>query len=101
MKIQVNFGDVQHSPAVVEYVERQLGRAMKHLAERITRVEVHLRDENAAKAGVDKRVVMEARPAGLDPITVDQSGRDLYAVIKHAAEKLERAVTKRLDRARA
>lgn len=99
MKIQINFGDVQRSDALVEHVEQEIAHTLKHLTERITRIEVHLRDENAQKSGPrDKRCSMEARPAGLDPMIVDATDGDIYTAVKKAAQKLERALKHRFDK---
>lgn len=100
MQIQINFGDVDASPSLRERAEKAIEHRLEHLAPRITRVEVHLRDDNAGKAGKDdKRCVMEARPANHQPIAVEHRGDDLYKVIDETADKLSRAVRSRLERA--
>ncbi|BAM04840.1 HPF/RaiA family ribosome-associated protein [Phycisphaera mikurensis] len=99
MQIQINFGDVDASDALKTRVNEQVEKAMARVSHGITRVEVHLRDDNAGKHGNDdKRAVMEARPEGHRPITVDSKGEDLYKVIDEAAAKLGRAVKSHLDR---
>jgi len=71
MKVQINFGDVQRSDAVEQYVMEQLEqRVGKRFGDRITRAEVHLRDHNAGKSGVDKLCRIELRPAGRQPMRV-------------------------------
>lgn len=98
MKIQINFGDVQRSDAIREHVEEVVNRELKRFAERVTRVEVHLHDDNAKKHGPDdKRCVMEARPAGKDPVKTEAKHEDLYRAIKRTGEKLKRALEKRLE----
>ncbi len=100
MQIQINFGSVKNSEAIEQRVEDAVQRAFEHFADRVTRVEVHLHDDNAKKAGPhDKRVVMEARPAGFDPLAVEHGGDDLYKVIDETAGKLGRAVKNKLERA--
>lgn len=98
MQIQINFGDVQSSPTVTERVHAELDRTLKVFKDRITRIEVHLRDDNGPKAGVDKRCLLEARLAGLDPLAVEAKGNDLYTVIADAAGKLERAIRHKVER---
>jgi ribosomal subunit interface protein len=98
MQILVNPGDVKSSTAIEQHVLDEVDGALKHFADRITRVEVHLRDLNAHKSGVDKRCTMEARIAGLQPIAVDNDSNDLYQAIKGAAGKLERAVRNKVER---
>ncbi len=102
MQIQMNFGDINSSEGIKERVEAAVQNHLQHVADRVTRVEVHLRDDNAHKTGGrDKRVVMEARPAGFDPVVVEHDGHDLYQVIDEAAGKLGRVVKKLFDKASA
>lgn len=99
MQIQINHADVSHSDALDTHVREQVEHATGRFADRLTRVEVHLRDENSPHkgGGDDMHAMFEARPAGRDPIAVEASGRDIYAAIRGAGEKLERALAKRLD----
>jgi hypothetical protein len=64
----------------------------RHL-EFLTRVEVHLSDENGGKSGPkDKRCKMEARPKGHQPILVSHDADSLTQAVEGAAEKLEHAL---------
>jgi ribosome-associated translation inhibitor RaiA len=68
--------------------------------DRITRVEVHLTDESgsAKSRGNDMRCVMEARLTGLQPTTVSADGSSVDQALHDAVEKLERALSRMLDR---
>jgi ribosomal subunit interface protein len=99
MLIQINTGEFKTTPALEERVNDRVGRALQHVADRVTRVEVHVRDDNRHKAGqTDKRVTMEARIAGRQPLVVEDAGDDIYTVVDSAAEKLGRAVKRELER---
>ena len=98
MQVQINFGDVQKSEAVSSAVTEQLNDSLRLYRDRITRVEVHLRDDNGPKAGVDKRCLLEARLAGMEPLAVEARGTDIYQVITEAAGKLERAIRHKVER---
>ena len=64
----------------------------RHL-EDLTRVEVHLSDENGGKSGPkDKRCKMEARPKGHQPILVSHDADSLTQAVEGAAQKLEHAL---------
>ncbi|PAA11782.1 HPF/RaiA family ribosome-associated protein [Pseudomonas fragi] len=64
----------------------------RHL-ENLTRVEVHLSDENGGKSGPkDKRCKMEARPKGHQPILVSHDADSLTQAVEGAAQKLEHAL---------
>lgn len=93
MQIQIN-GHIAQTEALTQHIEKEVTHAVRHFPERVTRVEVHLHDENAEKHGKDKRVVLEARPAGHQPMTVTHDGTDMYDTIHQTAKKLERALDK-------
>ncbi len=99
MQTFIKYGEVGVSEALKTHVTNQVEHAMRHYQERFTRVEVHLHDDNAAKSGPnDKRCVIEARPAGFDPIVVEATGDDMYATISETAKKLTRATRHFMDR---
>ncbi len=99
MQIQVNYGDVEVSPTLNEHVIDRVNHALKHRTERVTRVEVHLRDDKSKRKGQsDRRCVMEARLAGCDPLAVTHKAHDLYDAVNQAADKLARAISHHLGR---
>jgi hypothetical protein len=80
-------------------VEAAVEAALARFSHRVTRVEVHLSDQNSHKAGRnDKRCMMEARLAGLDPIAVTHQADTWSLAIAGATEKFERAIEKKLGR---
>lgn len=99
MQIQVNTdnhirGNAELTSQVQSVVESALGR----FADRITRVQVNLSDENSAKGGEDKKCAMEARAAGLNPMAATHKAATLDQAIIGAAEKLERVLESALGR---
>jgi len=99
MQIQINFGGSQPQSDALEHEAIVRAReAMARFGDRVTRVEVHLKDANSSKGGRDKQCTMEARIARLDPIAVTHDGLEMMQVIKETADKLQRAVEHRLDR---
>lgn len=98
MQILINAGDVQTSDAVVKTAHDEVAAALEIWRDQITRVEVHLRDLNGPKSGLDKRCTIEARLAGHDPLAVEHDAPDLYQAISQAAGKLERAVRRKIER---
>jgi ribosomal subunit interface protein len=81
-------------------VESIVSDALARFRERVTRVEVHLADENSrAKSGQnDKRCTMEARLAGLQPIVVNEQASSLRQAIDGAASKLQKTLDRTLGR---
>lgn len=82
-------------------VESMVSAALERFAAQITRVEVHLSDENGGKSGGDdKRCVMEARLEGRPPTAVSHKAAVVDEAIQGAADKLARALASRLGRLR-
>ena len=100
MKIQVNTDHNFHGhEATIEQVEATVESTLGHLAEHITRVEVHLTDENAKKGGsTDKRCMMEARLEKHQPIAVTEEAASLDEAVEGAAHKLKRLLDHTLGR---
>lgn len=94
MQIQVNTDrNIQGGESLHERVQAMVADAVSHMSDRITRIEVHLSDENSDKGGdKDKRCMIEARLAGLQPVAVTHQAESLALAIDGAAEKLERAL---------
>ncbi len=100
MKIQVNTDHNIHGhKTTIEQIEATVEAALGHLSEHITRIEVHLSDENAKKGGdTDKRCVMEARLEKHQPIAVTEEAASLDEAVEGAAEKLKRLLDHTLGR---
>jgi ribosome-associated translation inhibitor RaiA len=100
MQVQVNTDrslSVEDVPAAD--VQSAIETAVARFSHRITRVEVHLSDQNSHKRGRnDKRCVIEARLAGLDPVAVTHEADTSSLAIDGAVEKLERSLDSRLGR---
>ena len=101
MLIQVHFDGINKSDTLDQYTHEQVQQHLTHMADRITRVEVYLKDENGSEkhAADDKSCTMEARPAGRQPLAVDHKGDNLKQVISETAGKLERALKRAFERA--
>src|SRR5687768_14998973 len=81
------------------YAETALNDALGRYGDQVTRVGVHLADENRHKKGdADKRCTLEARLKGLEPIVATGSGGDVDQAIDQAIDKLLKALDKKLGR---
>ncbi len=99
MKIQINYGDIEHSDSLTGETEQRINSSLEPFTDRITRVEVHLRDDKQKRRGPDdKRCTMEIRLAGDQPFVVETKSHDIYDAMREATDKARRAVKKRLDR---
>ncbi|WP_339538531.1 HPF/RaiA family ribosome-associated protein [Pseudomonas sp. RA_15y_Pfl2_54] len=94
MQIQVNSDNhIQSSKRLEEWVRTTIESTLDRYEEDLTRVEVHLSDENGDKPGPhDMRCQLEARPKGHQPISVTHKADTLDQAIDGAAEKLEHAL---------
>ena len=102
MQIQINTDSSVKAPEkLVTYVTDVVQSALGRFSDRITRVEVHLRDENSHKSGQDdKRCMMEARLEGRQPIAVTNHSATLEQAADGAALKLRHSIERTLDRLR-
>ena len=100
MKIQINTDNhIEGLEALADEAEATIAGALGHLAGDITRVEVHLSDENGEKTGGhDKRCMLEARLEGHQPIAVTDESDSLDGAIAGAADKLKHALASTLGR---
>lgn len=84
---------------LIGQVEAAVGESLGHFRNRLSRVEVHLGDENAGKSGADdKRCVLEARPVGQKPVAVTNRASTLDEAWRGALNKLKRLLEARFGR---
>ncbi len=102
MKIQINTDrTIDGHEALARHAEAVVESTLGHISEHLSRVEVHLSDENGAKSGDhDKRCMMEARLDGHQPVAVTNEAGSLHQSIEGAAHKLKHALDHILGRLR-
>ena len=67
----------------------QLSEKLSRFAEHITRLEVHLSDENGQKTGQnDKKCLLEARVEGRSPLAVTAGAQNYELAVNAAIDKL-------------
>jgi ribosome-associated translation inhibitor RaiA len=95
MHIQVNHGNhVRLGEDVEQRFADIIRNSLDRYGDRITRVEMHLSDENAGKGGdSDKRCMIEVRMANVQPIAVNHSADSWQLAFDGALEKAERALS--------
>ena len=77
-----------------------VAKALRHVSDEVTRVEVHFADENGPKADAhDIRCMLEARLKGRQPIAVTHHADTPTSAVVGAAGKLASMIEKTLDRA--
>jgi ribosome-associated translation inhibitor RaiA len=72
-----------------------ISEGLSRFGHQITRVEVHLSDENGDKEGLnDKRCMIEVRLAGMKPIAVTNNANNHEQAVGGAVEKLKTSLEK-------
>ncbi len=102
MKIQIKTDrNIEGHERLHSHVEQIVEGELSRFRDQITRIEVHLSDENSHKNGPDdKRCVMEVRLEGLKPEAVTHQAESLDQAVRGAAGKLERVIESTLGRLR-
>lgn len=100
MQVQVHTDNhVNGSAGLTSHVEDVVSDALSRFGNRVTRVEVHIGDENGHKGGEhDKRCAMEARLSHLQPVAVTATAPSVDLAISAAADKLLRTLSKLLEK---
>src|SRR5471030_2077089 len=81
------------------HVDAVVSEALNHFRDQITRVEVHLGDENGKKSGPDdKRCMMEARLDHRPPVAVTYHANTVESSIHGAAKILAKSIDRVLGR---
>lgn len=93
MQVQVHTNQIEGGARLQEWVSAELTDRLDHFDELLTRVVVHISDENAHKSGSDdKRCQIEARLKGHQPISVTHKADAMGSAIDGAAEKMRHAL---------
>ena len=102
MQIQINTGhNVDGREALAAQFRAVVESALDRFSDRITRVEVHLSDENGQKHGADdKRCMIEARLEGHQPLAVTHHAAALDKAVDGAADKILKLIEHTLGRLR-
>lgn len=98
--IQINSRGLTTTAAMDQHINDQIEQHLGRFLKRLTRIEVHIADENepSRDTGDDKRCLIEARPAGRDPLVAEHTGADMYEAIDKAIHKIGRVLEHKLER---
>jgi ribosome-associated translation inhibitor RaiA len=99
--IQINTdSSIEGDAELVQQITAVVSNSLERFSEQVTRVEIHLSDEDSeSKFGTDdKRCLLEARLAGLQPISVSDQAATLEQAVGGAVEKLERSLDSTIGR---
>jgi len=94
MKLQFNTDNhIERTEALEQMASKKIQGDLKHYLDHITRIEVHLSDQNADKAGADDiQCRIEARVQGKQPVITTARDRSKEAAISEASDKMKAAL---------
>ena len=81
------------------YITNLFNEKLARFDAHLTRIEVHLSDENGGKAGADdKKCNIEARLEGFEPIFASAQSDQISLAIHEALQKIKRGIEHHLDK---
>jgi hypothetical protein len=90
MQIQISTDrTVPGGEELIRHFEGELAAKLARFSDHITRLEVHFSEESAAESGLDRRCVLEARPAGRRTVAVSHHAGSVAEACRGAVHKLE------------
>lgn len=103
MQIQINTDkNIDGNERLVNFYTSEIENELARYNEKITRVEVHLGDENSTKSGLnDKKCLMEIRIANMQPVVVTNFGETIEKAFFGAIEKAKKVLDSTFEKLRA
>jgi ribosome-associated translation inhibitor RaiA len=100
MQIQINTdSNIKGRDKLAAYVTSAVESALNRFRERLTKVDLHLSDDDGHKgAPNDKRCMMDARIKGRQPIVVTHQAPTMNEAVNGAIHKLTRSIESTLER---
>lgn len=99
MQIQVSTDhNIHGGEKLATYVTTELTSSLSRFDRWLTRVEVHFSEEAVGRVD-DKRCVIEARPAGAQPVAVTHHAGSVDDAYNGAAQKLHKVLDSKYSRA--
>lgn len=87
--------------ALKEYASAHLAAKLTKHARQVQSVVIRLLDVNGTKGGEDKTCEVEVHVRAREPVVVSATDHDLHAAIDAAADRVQNALGRELERARA
>lgn len=100
MRIYVRSRGFELTDALRVHAERRLLFALGRFGRRVRSVMLRVDDVNGPRGGADKRCQIVVRLAPWRDVRVEELDGDLYRAIDRAADRLDRAVAREIERRR-
>ena len=103
MTVQINTdNNVEGHARLKAYIAEEIATTLARFEDKITRLEVHLGDENSEKSGTnDKRCLIEARPEKSQPVAVTNYADTTEKAFMGALEKIKKVLETTFDKKKA
>nr|WP_314838504.1 HPF/RaiA family ribosome-associated protein [uncultured Flavobacterium sp.] len=103
MTVQINTdNNVEGHARLKAYIQDEVATTLARFEEKVTRLEVHLGDENSDKGGVnDKRCTIEARPINMQPVAVTNHADTTEKAFHGALDKIKKVLETSFEKKRA
>mgnify|MGYP000898917629 FL=1 len=100
MTIQINTDKtITGEKRSIDFFTSQIAEALQRFESHITRIEVHLKDENGKKDGFnDVSCLIEARLEGRQPIAITNKANTIDLAVSGAIDKIKTAIETILGR---
>jgi ribosome-associated translation inhibitor RaiA len=94
MLVQVHTDkNIEGGEKFIHFVTEEIKGSLHRFTDKITRVDVHLSDENAGKSGDnDKRCMIEAKVEGVSPVVVTNFDASVEKAFMGAIDKIQAAL---------
>ena len=102
MIVQINTdNNVEGHARLKSQIAEELATTLVRFEDKVTRLEVHLGDENSEKSGVnDKRCLIEARPINMQPVAVTNHADSTEKAFHGALDKIKKVLETTFEKKR-
>lgn len=100
MNIATQSQGFETTRAIDQFARDALHSALRQFSENVVAVDIHMKDTNGPKGGVDKHVVMRVRLRSRQVVMLEARHENLYAALKAGSKRIRRAVRRHLRKAR-
>lgn len=100
MQVQINTdNNVEGNARLEYYIQTEVANALSRFEDRITRLEIHLSDENSDKFSLnDKRCLIEARLEKTQPMAVTAHSDTTEKAFYEALGKIKKVLATHFDK---
>lgn len=100
MNITTQSQGFETTHAIDGFARDSLYSALRQFSDSVVSVDVHMKDTNGPKGGVDKCVVIRVRLPNRQAVTLETRHKNLYAALRAGSKRVRRAVRRHLRKAR-